>query len=164
MIQALLVAGADPNEQDSTGKTIVHRACSNLKLLSECKMINALNKNAQDFGGSTPLHHCLRNNIDSAVQSLLTWGVDINIRDNSGNTPLMLAVELGLKKEMEILLSRGACTDRLRVEEVRALMGYAEILVLEGAPFMARSIQAAHMVDYSFRYGWCEVPSIGISK
>lgn len=140
VIKALLTAGADPNERDKSGQTIIHRAYKDINRLTKCTNIKSLKKNTVDYAGSTPLYLAVRANSKSALKILLEWGVEINIRDNSGNTPVMVAVEMGFKTLMDLLLMRGACTDRLKLERVRASMQEDVCLVLAGVLTMPRLI------------------------
>jgi ankyrin repeat protein len=47
----------------------------------------------KDGEASTPLHWACFSGSDTAIYYLLAWGIDVNARDNIGNTALHLAVK-----------------------------------------------------------------------
>jgi ankyrin repeat protein len=78
-----MAEGADPNERDEYGDTLLHRArtpaCVRV-LLRYGADVNSVNKN-----GSTPLHFATNH---ECVQLLLEAGARANVRDHDGDTPL----------------------------------------------------------------------------
>ena len=53
-------------------------------------------------------HYCLSRNLITTVHAILDQGVDVDIANNDGLTPLHIAAQEGNSKMMSILLSRGA--------------------------------------------------------
>ena len=49
--------------------------------------------NETDGEHSTPLHWACFAGSDTAIYYLLAWGLDVNARDNLGNTALHLAIK-----------------------------------------------------------------------
>jgi ankyrin repeat protein len=47
----------------------------------------------RDGEASTPLHWACFSGSDTAIYYLLAWGIDVNSRDNLGNTALHLAIK-----------------------------------------------------------------------
>ncbi|MBP5403980.1 MAG: ankyrin repeat domain-containing protein [Elusimicrobiaceae bacterium] len=122
--QILLDQGAILNTQDNDGDTPLHAAVlgrysSDLDLLLE----KGANVNAQNKKARTPLHILVitsffdSNFVDTdfekkrdlaIAQNLLTYGSNVNLRDNDGKTPLMLAQERGFTEMVNLLKSAGA--------------------------------------------------------
>ena len=65
---------------------------------------------ARDMMGYSALHIAVSNNIPSCVQPLLGLGADINIRNNEGESPVLLASKLGHEDVLTSLLKSGADT------------------------------------------------------
>ena len=55
-----------------------------------------------------PLYEAIKNNDIELVKLLLIQGVDINIRDNYGETPLFKAAQNGKTEIVKLLLDKGA--------------------------------------------------------
>ncbi|CAB0036118.1 unnamed protein product [Trichogramma brassicae] len=156
-IELLLRSGADPNLVDKNGSTLLHLICKKgkneemveiLKIVLGCRAVQldapdkwgrtplhitvgagygsmtalllrrGASPNVADNKGLTPLHTmCARHRDDSYLKSFLDvcdqverW-VRIDARDQSGQTPLQLAVNENHKKVARLLLRRGADPD-----------------------------------------------------
>ncbi|MBA8769936.1 hypothetical protein HCR16_02065 [Wolbachia pipientis] len=92
----LLEAGADPNIQDSKGKTPLHdTALYNCQYEDvDCLLGLQANPNIQDNKGKTPLHYyaaCCTSKSRGVMDLLVKNGADLSIKDNDGKTPLQIA-------------------------------------------------------------------------
>jgi ankyrin repeat protein len=91
----LIAAWADVNAANNNGITPLWLACSNGSAAMVEKLLEA---GADPVGnhlpaGETPLLRCAASGNVAAVKSLLARGVDVNIAEKSGQTPLMWALE-----------------------------------------------------------------------
>lgn len=89
MAKFLLLAGANVNSQDCTGKSVLHYACE----LKMQKVVSVLLEagaevNAHDVNGRTPLHVACKGMKSRAVITLLRHGGKIGLVDDKGRTPL----------------------------------------------------------------------------
>lgn len=57
------------------------------------------------------IYKAIKHNDINLVKKFISSGIDLNKRDNYGDTPLELAVELGYTKIVKELLEAGACSD-----------------------------------------------------
>lgn len=64
--------------------------------------------NTLEIGGFPILHGCLRGRDSPMVEMLLDMGADIDVRNNSGLTPMIVAHQLGLDEVASTFLKRGA--------------------------------------------------------
>jgi ankyrin repeat protein len=116
IIQALLDAGADPNLPDETDEGLaanspLAEAASTFFATNRSEMVRLLiqrgaNVNQQDAEGRTALM-CSLSNIE-AIEILIASNADLEIRDNNGNTVLMMAELAKSTKIAKILKQAGA--------------------------------------------------------
>ena len=98
VIKLLLKAGADVNTTDKEGRTALHYASGDQK----CKVFV--------MTPGYPKPHPTQQH-DSIMIALIEGGADMNIQDNDGNTPLILAAIHNNSAGMKILLRYGAKSD-----------------------------------------------------
>ncbi|HMJ90842.1 MAG TPA: ankyrin repeat domain-containing protein, partial [Candidatus Acidoferrum sp.] len=120
--QVLLDHKADPNAAEKLRLTALHwAACKGNKEMTDLLLargadpgMKAANvgtgtssERTQCFGagGMTPLHVAVTRDAASVVQSLLQHKADVNVRNASGSTPLLLADDLEV---MKLLIASGA--------------------------------------------------------
>lgn len=116
LVTRLLDDGADIETRGYKRYTALHVAT----IFQQTRVLTVLlargaNANAKDTEGLTSLHHAAGQGHWKVVQILVVWGkVDLEARDNDGNTPLHSAVMgsnagvKGIPKVIKILLARGA--------------------------------------------------------
>lgn len=87
--------GLSPNAADSNGFTFLHAACGYgrievIRWLLELKDSEAIDINAKDGDGDTPLHHC--DDAESA-KILVEGGADFTVKNDEGKTALEVKEE-----------------------------------------------------------------------
>ncbi|KAI1772519.1 ankyrin repeat-containing domain protein [Hypoxylon cercidicola] len=112
-MQALLWYGASCNIASPGGLTALHHAAAlgfnrGLNLILDRKFNS--NPNAVDDKHFTALHHAVNGGRASAetVRMLVKAGANMEVQDESGRTPLMLAAQLGCEELVRSLLAEGA--------------------------------------------------------
>lgn len=122
--QLLLDRGADPKRRDEYGCEVLHRA-----LRGSAPQSYGLVKRLLDAGcsakGTSDVHHPIHQAALYAnapvVRLLLDHGAPLEVRDVSGNTPLMTAVRNRDPQVVSLLLSRGADASALNRDGLSAL-------------------------------------------
>lgn len=112
VLEALLSQGADPNQRDARGLTALILSVR----AGSAPAVAVLLKHGADpnlrggANGWTPLLHAIHKNQLGAAQALLDGGAQVDGRDRSGETPLMMAAGYGDTTLVEMLLAHGADT------------------------------------------------------
>ena len=120
-----LAGGADVNQPDELGATPLHDAAwsGNLEIARYLMEHGANVKARHAEGGSQPLGlRRASRTIFAMVELLLAHGADVRAADNSGETPLHLAVDRGYLALVELLIVRGAdvkVRDKARLRAAR---------------------------------------------
>ncbi|KAJ3269311.1 hypothetical protein HDV01_001597 [Terramyces sp. JEL0728] len=100
-------------ERDSSGQTVLHKACEagNLDEVSKLLMYGA-DITAVDLSNWTPLHNAALNGHSDIVGLLLNYGADVDPLGLNNETPLHDSVANGHYECVSVLLSYGAETFR----------------------------------------------------
>lgn len=106
MVELLLASGADINVK---GGSPLLTACSDghrsaVEVLLKHKNINVHVTNDK---GQTPLHLAAIGNFWNIGKALLKKGVAVDAMDSEGQTPLLIAIYLGRKEFIQVLLDNG---------------------------------------------------------
>lgn len=111
-VSLLLAKGADAKVKNHRGFTPLHLAArtSSLECVELLLRDGNSDPNAEDFDHRTPLHAAVGKS-DSAfdiLETLITWGTNVNAKDVYGFTALHLAALDGLTHCVEMLIYHGA--------------------------------------------------------
>ena len=92
-VELLLSAGANPNAVDKDGKSTIHSATilGNLEIVK--LLAKRVNIDSLDSLGNSSLHIAIHLRRNDLVQALLSEGANVDVRDASGRTPLMLVLK-----------------------------------------------------------------------
>jgi ankyrin repeat protein len=107
VLESLIKEGAPLDARDNDARTMLHVAAQqgNSSVPDILSKYDSTLLEAKDNSGSTPLHTAALAGHASFVKALLKAGVDVNVQDNSGRSPLALSKQGTIKT---ILRSLGA--------------------------------------------------------
>jgi ankyrin repeat protein len=109
VLDALLIAGADPDGHDCTGATPLMTAAYRGHEAIVARLIaSGADLEAKDEEGQTALMFASNAGQLGVVRGLFSGGADVNARDKEGSTPLMFAAQHGHNDVVRHLLSAGA--------------------------------------------------------
>ncbi len=92
-LQAGLLQGADPNERDANGRTLLIHAAIDGKLeIAKVLLEQSADVNAQNGLGYSALHYAAQNYFPELATLLIGHGAMVDAEDIHGNTPLGRAV------------------------------------------------------------------------
>jgi ankyrin repeat protein len=135
-LRLLLANGADTEEKDEEGNTVLHRAARDPNQeIARLLLARHANVNARNNGGVTPLSYAVSRGSTDLAALLLANGADVNASDNHGDTPLHNAALRGHGEVVKVLLAHGADVNardsRGRTPRDEAIRrGYKEIVQL----------------------------------
>jgi ankyrin repeat protein len=110
ILAILIEAGADVNKRDRNGTTVLINAVKSRKI--EC--VDTLLRFDADIDatdestGRSALAWAVAMSAPKTVQRLIEAGADLRVRDESGNTPLMIAKSNGSEEIVKLLIDAGA--------------------------------------------------------
>ena len=126
-VQALLTAGADPNERDDTGATALMVASAFGTLDSLAALLAAgADVNASDANGATAIMWATSD--VARVRLLLDYGADVRVTASGGSTAATAAAQRGDLESLRLLIARGAA-ENLSSDERDALLTAAYVSV-----------------------------------
>eukprot|EP00929_Paragymnodinium_shiwhaense_P084073 TRINITY_DN44934_c0_g1_i1.p1 TRINITY_DN44934_c0_g1~~TRINITY_DN44934_c0_g1_i1.p1 ORF type:complete len:297 (+),score=43.89 TRINITY_DN44934_c0_g1_i1:227-1117(+) len=127
LLEQIVASGARVDQKDHRGQTafMVAAACGGLASLETLLRLGA-SLAAADEAGRRALHHAIHSRAWSpkAVEMLVNARAEVEVRDNHGITPVMLATATGCLPTAEVLLQlgvRGHCFD----DSARSLLNFA---------------------------------------
>lgn len=113
-LEAALVAGADPDFVDPSGRTLLHHATAHgAEELVELLLERDADPSPRGEVDRTPLYYAAENGETAIVRRLLEAGADPDAGDGRGRTPLMAAAVRGHREIAGLLLQAGADPDLL---------------------------------------------------
>ncbi|XP_055377438.1 transient receptor potential channel pyrexia [Condylostylus longicornis] len=111
-VDLLLAKGADAKLKNHRGFTALHLAArtSSLECVESLLRNGNADPNAEDFDQRTPLHTAVgkSENAFDIMETLISWGANVNHKDIYGFTALHLAALDGLAQCVEMLIYHGA--------------------------------------------------------
>lgn len=111
-VELLLSDGAKANAKNYRGFTALHLAarCSSLETVEVLLRDGNADANAEDYDKRTPLHAaiCRSERSCDIIDILVSWGAQVNKKDEYGYSPLHLAAMDGLPPCVETLIFLGA--------------------------------------------------------
>lgn len=153
-VQTLLAFGADPNIPDYTGSTCLHFARSPEvchSLLEKKADVHARNR----MYSRTPLHSfCKRDGTVEMIDQLVAAGIEVDVRDADGETPLLNAIFRGFTTAAEKLLELGADVNACNISSHESSIHFAvefdrydilPLLLKKGVDYTARNVRGRHI-------------------
>ena len=126
-VELLLKKNADPNLQNSVGKTAIHIAAEyNHLTIVAALLADKADAAIKDNFARTPLHQAAIEGFGKIAELLVANGSTVNEKDNFGRTPLFYAERHGHKKIAEFLQAKGGLSD-----EHEKNVGYSPLLAKE---------------------------------
>ncbi|XP_027057179.1 fibronectin type 3 and ankyrin repeat domains protein 1-like isoform X2 [Pocillopora damicornis] len=169
IISTLIAHKADVNYSNTSGKTSMMLACAGghikvaVMLFEKGAFIDS-----KDNGGSCCLHWAVDGGNTACIQWLLDNGIDVDIEDDFGCSPLIRLASLNGNVEVaKILIENGADVNKKDKIKKSALMAAAvggnvdliKLLVVKGADVYAENEYGHRAVDFSETFGRKEVAS-----
>lgn len=147
MVQLLLTAGSLPDQTGYKGQTVFHYLCAGGKIdiLRPLLSLDGSGGNSRNSNGSTPLHVAVEEECLDYLNVLIESGVDLNVEDNTGMTPLAIAI---LHGAVTRLLEVGASTSTLTVDKLPSLLslgssaGRGDVIILRGGRTRPMSVES----------------------
>ncbi|XP_041983302.1 transient receptor potential channel pyrexia-like [Aricia agestis] len=111
-VELLLAEGAKANTKNYRGSTALHLAarCSSVECVEVLLRDGNADVNAEDHDKRSPLHAAICNSERACdiIDMLVSWGAQVNKKDDYGFSPLHLAAMDGLTQCVETLIFLGA--------------------------------------------------------
>ena len=109
IIRSLIDCGADVNITSKTGLNVLHMAAqgNNPNIIIYFKVKYNISVFSTDLNGNTPLHWACYNSSEEAINFLLSYMTDLNIKNKDGKTPLHIAVFTEKPSLIKKIINRG---------------------------------------------------------
>ncbi|GAB1599554.1 rabankyrin-5-like, partial, partial [Argonauta hians] len=108
----LLSAGANINETNVEGLTLLHQALHKQDVVSALFLLDHhVDTTILTPDGDTPLQLSIKRHLPVIVESLCAGGVNLNVVDREGKCPLWLALDSGQEDIAHILVKHGCDVD-----------------------------------------------------
>ncbi len=168
VVELLLAAGADPNLFGGNASSALYLVAPYPDLVERLLEVGADPSYVHPLNGLSVLHAAARAGNDESIALLVERGVDVDIKDNAGRTPLFFAASetqsgAAASKVFDALLAAGAdpwvgCvgTSGETLSSRRKINVLDEILAHRTLPFslhMALSVYRREGWDSKFKYG-----------
>lgn len=170
-VDFLLSYEADPNITNKSKETALHMALSSEVIDMKIPIINAMlengaDLNAQDINGNSPMHYAAL--ISEDVLDIMFDGdrasqVDVNLRNNQGDTALNLALELGDTQRIEKIFTAKTDTNALNNDQESSLAIalkhglsdhiIAKLLPTDKAVYNIQDAQGNSVMHHAVKYG-----------
>jgi len=138
MVEFLIAKGASVNTNDNQGRTALSQAIMG----GRTEVVELLRRH----GAKESLHDVVTLGDTDAVKHLLSKGTDINVRENNGATPLLIAARNGQEEIVKLLIAKDADVNAKNKEGNTPLIAavrnghkeIAELLIAKGADINAK--------------------------
>jgi len=162
-VEELLEEGADVNQKNDIGNSLLHLAALNgnremLKVLLSNEKIDI---QARSEDGRTALFFGVNNGDVGIVQDLLKAGANPDLLDNDGDAVLHIVAMDGNAKIMQILLAHGA-NPFVKTRDGQDAMEVAEDFGHDPSHKVRDLLQAAMNKDYEQFYHAAEINNVGV--
>jgi ankyrin repeat protein len=165
LVEALLMAGADPSAPAADGRLPVVTAIWNIDILRHLLDAGA-DPDTLDSYGDPLLFLALRDRSREAMEALLTAGADANLRDSAGRSALEYARDMYMDDEIALLMSHGAVdeasSEASAVEAEAAVSPSAEVSGAVAMPPIPPSLSVPNLPRYAGSTVLFEQDAIGI--
>ncbi|GFU11197.1 ankyrin-3 [Nephila pilipes] len=151
---------------ENYGLTVLHLGAllGNLELVKYCFGKDKSCIDARDSSDLTALHMAVLSNHPEIVSFLIDNGVEINVKDTNGHTPLLLAASNNSIKITRLLIEKEECTssDRMESLNLAVLVGHHDIvkILLQHCKFNTHALQE----EYGLLHKSVEMGHIIVTK
>ena len=111
VVQILLEAGANVKSAAFGGRTALHLSTRRTIQLTELLLRYGADVNVTAADGSLALHDAVHEGNVSAIRTLIEHGSSLDLEDETGRTPLVIAVENRYLQASQILIDAGAARE-----------------------------------------------------
>lgn len=159
LLALALVAGLSPVQADSINDDLIWAARRDDGHRLMNLLLRGADPNARDERGQSALLIALKEESEKALKSLMAHpGLDVNLANPAGETPLMLAALRGRLDWAQALLKRGAAVNRPGWTPLHYACsgpdeGLVDWLLLQGAEIDARSPNGSTPLMLAAGYG-----------
>lgn len=129
----------------------------NFNKLKSYFKIHGINFNSIDMnGGSTPLHEASYFGTPEMIEFFLHHGMNVDVRDNFGNTPLMSSID-GVQQDFantKLLLEKGS---KINLENYNGISALDYALIMEDKPSVEFLLERGARIDCESKEGYSTI-------